>query len=163
MPSKYLRDDDRIVRYVPFGKMRRDENDVVNGVLGAALNLRSGEKYLSGNWCEYYTGASSESLRCAIEAFRNSGYDVRPKGHFVILPIEKVKSYFASRELKIRAIHHPEPENPCHAGLHRWPNDDFELLQRLADEEWISWCNRVEADDLPLTECAASAYGEQPA
>jgi hypothetical protein len=54
--GKNLPDEDHVVRYVPWGRLRRDEDENVLGFLPQAFQLRQEEDYLSVNWLQYYDG-----------------------------------------------------------------------------------------------------------
>ena len=74
----------RVVRYVPFGRMDKDEDDNCLRPLPNAFEQKQGHEYLSATWCEFFDGASDEQLRCAVEALRKSKIDVRPKACFCV-------------------------------------------------------------------------------
>ena len=85
MPITYLPDEDHAVRYVPWARLRKTEDDVVIGVIGAAFKLRAGEDYLSATWLEYFKQATrQENIKSAVKAIRKSNIDVRPKSGFAI-------------------------------------------------------------------------------
>ena len=69
----------RVVRYVPYGRMRRDEDDNYLGPLPSAFEARPIDKYLSVTWCEYFEGSAHNQLGCAIEALRCSSISVNLK------------------------------------------------------------------------------------
>ncbi|MGT2502529.1 hypothetical protein ACVOMS_20245 [Bradyrhizobium guangxiense] len=54
MPIAYLPETDHCVRYVPWARLRKDEEDNVIGILGAAFRLRDEEDYLSATWAEFF-------------------------------------------------------------------------------------------------------------
>jgi hypothetical protein len=45
-----------MVRYVPWSRLRKVEDDNVLGVLGGAFKLRTNEDYLSATWAEFFEG-----------------------------------------------------------------------------------------------------------
>jgi hypothetical protein len=51
-----LPDEDHVMRYVSWARLRRDEDDNILGFLGAAFQLRPDEESLSVNWLEYFDG-----------------------------------------------------------------------------------------------------------
>lgn len=158
MPSNYLLDNERIVRHVPWGKLRKDEDDNVLGVLPDAFALREREPSLSVTWCEYFSGEPDEQLRCAIEAIRGS-IEVRPKACFALGEVGRVRACAEGRPKakRLRIIHDPNPKNPAHASLINWPHDDWQLLELLAEAEWSQLLTRAYADQLPLTACAVGS------
>lgn len=147
----------RIVRYVPYGKMRRDEDDNYIGPLPSAFEERPVEDYLSVTWCEYYDGSADAQLRCAIEAIRNSNMNVKAKACFCLADSPAVLHAVAEAERVGRVIYHPEDDNQAHAGVHGVTPDDAHLLARLADEVWFSFLTRETADRIPLGDCNKSA------
>ena len=156
MPSTYLGDSDRVVRFVPWGKLRKDEDDNVLGVLGVAFALRDGEAGLSVTWCEYFKGTSDEMLRCAIEAIRNSDMKVGAKAQFSVAQVEYLKSFASENGKKFRFIHEPEDDNAAHAAVRGWirPEED-DLLELIAEDYWCELIDKSTADQLPLCDCEA--------
>jgi hypothetical protein len=59
--------DHHVVRYVPWSKLRRDENDNVLGVLGEAFRRRDEEKALSATWLEYFSGDRDAQVTGAVQ------------------------------------------------------------------------------------------------
>jgi hypothetical protein len=71
MPITYLPPEDHVVRYVPWARLRKDEEDNVIGVLGAAFRLREGEEYLSATWAEFFKKSiHCEAVESAVKAIR---------------------------------------------------------------------------------------------
>ncbi len=161
MPSNYLRDEERIVRFVPWSKLRRDEDDNVLGPLPQAFELREDEEYLSVTWCEYFNGGDDERLRCAIEAVRNSALTVGRKARFAVGNVGDVREAVEGRPnaRKLRMIHQPEDDNQAHAALRHWPRSDHDLLALLAEDAWSGCMDATAADALPLTECSIGLRG----
>ena len=136
MKNQKLPPDNHVVRYVPFGKLRRDENDNTIGVLGAAFKLRDNETYLSTTWLEYFAGAKCDQIAAAIRAVRASRLGVASKSGFAIGRVGAIVSTCAERGRNICIIHEPEDDNKAHAAVRRMPRDDDELLELLAAESW---------------------------
>jgi len=154
MPSNYLNDDERVVRFVPWAKLRKDEDDNVLGALPSAFALRDDEEYLSVTWCEYFAGTANEQTRCAIEAIRGS-MKVGAKARFALGEVGAIRQRAEGRPnaKKLRIIHEPEPDNAAHSAIRHWTRDDDELLELLAEAEWSDLLTAADADALPLTEC----------
>jgi hypothetical protein len=150
MKNQKLPPGDHVIRYVPFGKLRKDENDVPIGILGAAFKLRDGEEYLSTTWLEYFAGSKGQQITAAVQAIRASQVDVRPKSGFAIGRVDAIAATCAERGHSIRIIHEPEDDNKAHAAVRRMPRDDDQLLELLAAE---SWCELI-----LNTAVAAGAY-----
>lgn len=136
MKNQRLQPDNHVVRYVPFGKLRRDENDIPVGVLWTAFKLRNNEPYLSTTWLEYFAGSKSEQITGAIRAVRASRLGVTPKSGFAIGRVGAIAATCAERNHRIRIVHEPEDDNKAHAAVRRMPRDDDELLELLAAEKW---------------------------
>lgn len=144
-----------VVRYVPYGKMRKDGDDVVIGPEYTAFQQREQENYLSVTWCEYFGGENDEQLRCAIEAIRKSR-DVGGKACFCVAAVSDVLVAVQNAGNVGRAVYYPEEDNAAHAGIHGISSDDSLLLAQLAEEVWCSYLTKEAADALPQSTCAKS-------
>ena len=67
-----LPDDDHVMRYVPWGKLRRDGDDNVLGFLGEAFKLKPDEDSLSVNWLEYFEGDRDAKIQASVRTFRST-------------------------------------------------------------------------------------------
>ncbi len=159
MPSKYLEDGDRVIRYVPWGKLRKDENDNVLGTIGEAFHLREGEEYLSVTWCDYFAGGPEGDIRCAVEAIRGSRLKVSPKGHFALATKAAIAAHMTSGGRKLRFVHERADDNEAHAAVRGWSNDDLELLERLAETVWHTVYSKSDIDQIQCSDCVASSRG----
>lgn len=161
MPSNYLDDDaDRIVRYVPWSKLRKNEEEtVVYGPLGSAFALRKDEEYLSVTWCEYHSGSDDESLRCAVEKIRCSDLRVGGKARFAVARAAAVRKCAENIGKRVRIIHEAEADNPAHVAVRNWPSMDNEFLELIAEEVWADNFSNVEIDALPASPCNVSERG----
>jgi hypothetical protein len=137
MAQQYLPEVDHVVRYVPWARLRKDEDDNVLGVLGIAFKLRETEDYLSATWLEFFGGRPG-CVETAIKAIRSSAIDVKTKSGFAIGKVEQIKSACEANERrhKIRVIHEEEDDNKAHAALRAWPRDNDTLLDLIADDVW---------------------------
>jgi hypothetical protein len=138
MPITYLPDEHHVLRYVPWTKLRRDEEDNVIGVLGIAFRLREDEEYLSATWMEFFPGAKAVSAEAAIKAIRASKLTVTAKSGFALGNVKVIKDACEAnaRRHKIRIIHEEADDNRAHAALRGWPHDNEDLLSLIADEVW---------------------------
>ena len=139
MPITYLPLEHHVVRYVPWARLRKDEEDNVIGVLGAAFRLRNDEEFLSATWAEFFQTASrTESVAAAIRAIRASEVKVTTRSGFAIGNVGRVKDVcLADREnYKVRIIHEPENDNKAHTALRGWPRDNDPLLDLIAEDAW---------------------------
>jgi hypothetical protein len=131
-------DDHHVIRYVPWAKLRKDEDDNVIGVLWVAFRLRDDEEYLSATWMEFFPGTKSICVKGAVQAIRASNMTVSPKSGFAIGNVRAVKTTCAAdrQKHKIRIIHEREDDNHAHAALRGWPRDNEDLLNLIADDIW---------------------------
>lgn len=138
MPTVYLEADHRCVRYVPWARLRRDSEDNVVGVLGAAFRLREDEEYLSATWAEYFPGNRHDQICASVRAIRASSMRVTARSGFAIGVVSEIKEVCLSdrRQHRIRIIHEAEDDNPAHTALRGWPRDNDELLDLLAEDVW---------------------------
>lgn len=138
MPSTKLPPEHHIVRNVPWGKLRKDENDPekVIGVLGEAFKMRPIDDTLSTTWLEYFSGSRQEQIKGAIRAIRASKLEIKSKSGFAIGNVRDIVAVAASRNHSIRVLHEPEDDNKAHVAVHRWPRDDITLFELLAAEAW---------------------------
>jgi hypothetical protein len=137
MPITYLPDDHHVVRYVPWAKIRKDEDDNVIGVYGMAFRLRDDEEYLSATWMEFFPGTKGICIQAAVNAIRAS-VTTSPKSGFAIGNVRSIKTTCAAdkQKHKIRLIHEREDDNPAHVALRGWPRDNEDLLSLIADDIW---------------------------
>ncbi len=154
----------RVVRYVPYGKMRRDgDSDICLGPAPSAFEAGPRHRYLSVTWCEFFEGEADAQLRCAVEAIRGSKIGVRAKACFCVASAAEVLNAIADAGRVGRAVYHPEDDNAAHAGVHGVPSEEALLLSRLADEVWSTFLTKDTANALPTRNCTKSADIEQPA
>jgi len=144
MPPTKLPPEHHLVRYVPWGKLRKDENDPerVIGVLGTAFTLRPAEgiraqeEYLSTTWLEYFAGERQEKIVGSVRAIRASKLEPRPKSAFAIGNVGRIAAVAADRNYKIRVLHEPVDDNKAHVAVRRWPADDMAFFELLAADAW---------------------------
>ncbi len=136
MKGQNLKPDHHIVRYVPFGKLRKDENDNPIGINHNAFQLRPDEAGLSVTWLEYFAGDRSSQVRNAVLAIRASEMRPTTKSGFAIGNVNAIVDACRQRQHKIRVIHWPEDDNKAHAEIRQLPRDDTPLLEQLAASAW---------------------------
>jgi hypothetical protein len=143
-----LPDEDHVIRYVPWGRLRKDEDDNVIGFLPQAFELREGELYLSVNWLEYHEGDRDTQIRLSVWAIR--GEFERPlgaKSGFAIGNVAKVKQTCQAAGSRVRIVHEPVTNNPGHAAVRRLPRDDMSLLDALATDAFTEAVNNSDIPD----------------
>ena len=138
MPITYLPNEHHVVRYVPWARLRKDEDDNVIGILGTAFKLRDDESYLSATWAEFFPGSRGDAILAATKAIRGSRITVTPRSGFAIGNVGRVKDACLAdpQKHKVRIIHEPEDDNEAHTALRGWPRDNDLLLELLAEEVW---------------------------
>jgi hypothetical protein len=149
VPITYLDPEHHALRYVPWSKLRKDEDDNVLGVLGDAFKLRESDEYLSATWVEFFVGSHDECVVSAVQAVRGSRVDVKPRSGFAVGKVAHIRDTCLADEKKIRIrfIHAPEDDNEAHAALRNWPRDNDDLLALLAED---SWSRVVLNKDIPV-------------
>ena len=130
--------DDHIVRYVPYQRTRRDEDDNVVGVLAEAFRLKAGEQGLSVTWVEYFSGNWDEQFIAAIGAIRHTQHAGK-RSAFAWGQVGRVYQTCMEKSYRVRIIHAPEDENPGHSEIRRLPRDDELLLEMLATDAFIGF------------------------
>jgi hypothetical protein len=135
--KRKILDDDHVLRYVPWSRLRRNSNDEVIGILGEAFKLRDVDKgKLSTTWLEYFGSTGDESLVQAIRAIRASRLVVTPKSGFAKGNINSIKTACLKYKSKIRIVHSPSEDNDAHTSVIGLPEDNPELFELLASEAW---------------------------
>lgn len=137
-PVKPLADEHHVIRYAPWSKLRKDEDENVHGLLPQALELRPGEEYLSVTWIEFFEGEPHEQYLCAVSTLRSS-IDTRPKGAMAKANVGKMRDICRQRSAPIRIVHEPEDPNEAHAAIRRVPFDNMDLLDRLVTEAFFEF------------------------
>ena len=138
MPPTKLPPEHHIVRNVPWGKLRKDENDPekVIGVLGEAFKKRPVEETLSTTWLEYFAGTRREQIYGAIRAMRASKLEIKSKSGFAIGNVGNITAVATAHNHSIRVLHEPKDDNKAHVAVRRWPRDDMTFFELLAAEAW---------------------------
>src|SRR5215216_3191402 len=111
--GKNLPDEDHIIRYVPWQRLRRDQDDNVIGFLPHAFELREGEEYLSVNWLEFYEGSKDEQFRLSIWTIRDRfEKPLGKRSAFAIGNVGKVRQTCRAAGNRVRIVHEPQAGNP---------------------------------------------------
>lgn len=151
VPGKDLPDSDHVVRHVPWGRLLRDEDDNVVGVLGEAFAPRPADNSaLSVNWLEFYDGDWKTRLDTTVNAFRANrkldGKKVGLQSAFAIGNVAKIKSICGVSSRGVRIVFAPSRNNPSHSVIRNIPPDDMTLLDTLATEGLVAL---VRNSDIP--------------
>jgi hypothetical protein len=138
MPITYLPAEDHVIRYVPWARLRKDEDENIIGVLGVAFQLRDDEDYLSATWVEFFPGAHADRIAAAVRVIRASKLRVTPRSGFATGNVDRIKATCLADKgrHKIRFIHEREDDNEAHTALRGWPRENDDLLDLLAEDAW---------------------------
>ncbi len=131
-----LPNEDHVMRYVPWTKLRKDENDNVLGFLGEAFKLKLDEPYLSVNWLEHFDGEREVKIQASVKTFRST-LKVGTKSTFGIGNVGRIKEICRARDANVRVVHEPEENNQSHSAIRRLPRDDVMLLDALAADAFL--------------------------
>lgn len=135
-------EQDHVLRYAGWSKLRKDENDNVLGFTYEAIRPRLDqngdiERSVSITWIEYFPGTFNEQFQQAVDAIRSGGMQTRPKGGFGKALVQDLQRLCHENESVIRVIHEPEEENRGHSGIRRLQRDNIDLLELLAAEAFV--------------------------
>ena len=133
MPTEYIPDADRVLRYAKWKDLRKDENDQILGFNPQTFQLRDQEDYLSASWVDYFKPAAG-SLSQALESFSRRR-TVKAKDRFALGIVSRIKDACGQHGLRIRVTREVEPGFDEHCGLRQYRNV-AELLDLLAAEAW---------------------------
>jgi hypothetical protein len=136
MKGQKLPREDHILRLVSPSRLRKDENNVVVGVLHTAFERKPDEEGLSVTWLEYFAGPRAEQEVAAVHAMRASTITPGKNAAFAIGNVGAIADTCADRGHKVRIIHWPEDDNKAHAEVRQLPRDDILLLEQLAATVW---------------------------
>lgn len=137
--------EDHVMRHVPWGKLRRDEDDNVLGFLPQAFERRPDEDALSVSWMEYYADPATRT-RDAVWAMRKAR-SVGGKSVFAVANVGRIKEVcLEAAGAKVRIVHEPLDDWPSHAGIRRLPGEDLDLLDALAAD---AFSEMVPNQDIP--------------
>ena len=150
--GKNLPDEDHVIRYVPWGRLRKDEDENVLGFLPQAFQLRPEEHYLSVNWLQYYDGDRDAQTRLSVWAMRDSfERPLGAKSAFAIGNVAEVKKTCQTFGSRIRVVHEPEPKNPGHSAIRQLPRDDLSLLEALAADAFTELVRNIDIQFRPAS------------
>lgn len=140
-----LPEKDHVVRYVPWSKLRRDEEDNVLGFLGVAFALKPDEDAPSYVWLEYFEGGHPKRVKDSVHIFRAT-MDVGKKSAFAIGNVEKIRAICKEGGFSVRIVYDPIEENPAHSEIRRFPRDEHALLEALASEAFADLVKNSDVD-----------------
>jgi hypothetical protein len=138
MPKK-LDDEHSLLRYVPWGKLRKsNDGETVIGVNAQAFQLRPDEEFLSATWIDYFNQDHGDLINQSVWAVRASKLNVTKKSGFTVGIVEEIRAACSKCSPRVRFLHEAEKDNAAHAALRHWPSDAL-ILEDLAEKNWARW------------------------
>ena len=131
-----LPDEDHVMRYVPWARLRKDEDDNVVGFLPQAFELRKGEESLSVSWLEYFNGDRNQRIRESVNMFRKTR-EIGARSAYAIGNVLRIKEVCSAKGARVRVVCDPLKENPAHSEIRRLPPNDLGLLDALATQAFV--------------------------
>jgi hypothetical protein len=128
-----LPNEDHVVRYVPWSRLRKDEDDNVIGFLPQAFSLREGEESLSLNWLEYFSGDRGQRIRNLVNELRRVR-TVGAKSAYGVGNVGRIKEVCDGNGTRVRIVYEPLDDNLSHSELRRLQHEDMSLLDALATQ-----------------------------
>lgn len=143
-------DNHHVMRHAPYGKLLKDAEGNVYGLLPQAFRLREVDNgKLSVNWLEYFEKPThQENIVSTVQAIR-SARDISKtaKCAFGVGKVEVIKEVCVScGAKKVDIVYSKTRDNKSHSSIIRLPEDDLKLLQLLADTAFDSF---VQNKDIP--------------
>jgi len=124
-------DSDHVLRYCSPVHMKGER------VKPGAFDFRSGEKFLSVNWMEYFgKGATRDAQVAEIRTAMSKKLTLKANGRFAKINVGNI----TKRIKNAQVMHIPEFTNPSHAGICAGSEQNRELTLELA--------NMVKSDDV---------------
>jgi hypothetical protein len=140
MAGKKLPAEDHVLRYAGNARLLKAANEddefVVIGIDRDAYRRRETEKALSVTWAEYFVGSWQQQIEEAAQAFRRTYTSAAKKpfkGAFGIGRVDAIDAMCRKHGHQVRILHERVDGNEGHAGIHRIPRDNDDLLDDLAD------------------------------
>lgn len=143
MSTKSLSEANHIVRHCG-SQVLIYEGERVVGVFPQAFQLRTGEKYLSACWLEFFPGAKEDRIKAAAKATATTR-SVKPRHAFAVGNVGAIQDACGFFGQKVRILHEPKRNNPAYTAVRNFRSDEVELLELLATD---AWSDLVEVRDL---------------
>lgn len=132
-------DSDHVMRYIAPGRQMRDfETDALVGVFPQAFELRECDHGgLSVTWVEYFGAKSAACCAQASAQISKSFKKGKEPPVFAVANVGAIKAAGREDGCSIRVSHEPTSNNPAHAAIRRYSNDNKYLLSLLAKEVFV--------------------------
>lgn len=132
MTTLNIPDTDHVMRYVAWGRLRKDANNNVLGILAEAFKLRSSDNgALSVNWLEHFGGDKNAQIQESVATFHRT-LKVGGNSRFGVGNVGKIKEICELYDNKIRVVHEPETDNQSHSAIRGLLQDNGSLLDEIA-------------------------------
>lgn len=136
---------DNVARHVPWGRLRKDEDDKVLGLLPEAFQLRPNEPGLSVSWLEYYPGDRTDQIKAVVKDVRSSR-DIGPKSAFGIGNVGTLDSCCKDYGAPVRVVFAPTKGISSHSLIKNLRQDDLALLSLVAEDVFKEF---IQSKDIP--------------
>lgn len=124
------------MRFVPYKQQLREPvTDQFRGILNTAFRIRPEDKGgLSLTAVEHYGPKSHATYEIAASAFRDSlpSRTIGKKSYFAIGEAGETRKVSAAHGKNVRIVSAPDGSNTGHVELHRFTDEDVQLLDALA-------------------------------
>lgn len=141
--KKAVPPEHHVMRFVPANRQHRHpDTDEFLGLLPSAMELtKRDEGGLSVTWIEFYGPLGFQSKQTGAAAFRESleSKRVGAKGVFASGNVGEVLSAGERFGKTVRVVHVHEVENPGHAEVRHFTDEDVALLDVLATEVFCTF------------------------
>lgn len=134
MPYAKIPDSDHVLRYAGQNRLQLDDSGHPLALAPAAFKLRPEDNgKLSVTWLEYFHHCGPPRGHDAVVAFRQSMSNrLGRKSAFGIANVGRLRSELGAVGKRIRILEEPTDDNPGHAVVTGYSNDEEELLELLA-------------------------------
>ncbi|QGP79985.1 hypothetical protein [Sphingobium sp. CAP-1] len=145
-------DTDHLMRYVPYKQQVRDaETNAFKGIANTAFQIRPSDKGgLSTTWVEHYGAKGPATYGAAASAFRDSlpSKKLGATAYFAVGNVGATREKCLDKGKSIRLVVVPDGTNTGHVEIHKFSDEDRELLDILAIDVFGE---HVAVSNLPLS------------
>jgi hypothetical protein len=124
-------DSEHLARYC--GGAQIDEDGNPNGV---AFRPRPGEDYLSVNWLEYISPCCRQAQLTGLREVLSRKLRIGATARIAVANCGNLRQHVESVSVDSRRLyflHHPEPDDPSHAGVHNIVSEDHLVADLMAE------------------------------
>lgn len=149
---KALPDDHHVMRFVSLSKQIIDpDTGESSGPSPAAFEMREADKGgISVTWVEYFgtfgPGARASAAAAHRQTLREKKLPAR--AIFTWAQVSEIKAAGREYRKSVRVVHDPVPDNPGHAEIRHFTDDDLDLLDYLSSDVFVEY-EKVQSMDIP--------------